>query len=74
MRVGQSNQSLVLAYLAGKFERDRMYTEREVNQVLNQWRTYGDWATVRRALVDHGFLIRDRNGTNYQVPKPASEQ
>lgn len=30
-------------YLSSKFESDRKYTEKEVNQILTQWSTIGDY-------------------------------
>ncbi len=55
----------VLAYLASKFISDRPYDENEVNQILKQWHTYGDWASLRRELVGFGYAVRDKNGTEY---------
>ncbi len=51
------------AFLAERFERDHLYDEREVNEILA-----GDQpepATLRRLLVDHGFLGR-RSGTYWR--------
>ena len=58
-------QQEALAYLAGKFQPGVVYTEREVNQLLNQWHTFGDPATLRRELYDNRFLDRDPYGTAY---------
>ncbi len=55
-----------LGYLAEKFQPDRTYTEREVNQLLDQWHCFQDPATLRRALFDHRFLDRDPYGTSYK--------
>ena len=44
------------AFLADRFERDRLYEEREVNAILADHAP--DPATLRRLLVDHGFLGR----------------
>lgn len=62
----RSNQLLVLKYLANKFTNGQPYTERQVNDVLQQWHTYGDWATLRRALIDEGLLTRKHDGTEYR--------
>jgi hypothetical protein len=59
-------QLLALEYLASKFEPDKSYTEREVNDILNRWHTFGDWALLRRALVDNDLLKRKRDGTDYR--------
>ena len=55
----------VLFYLAGKFEQGRQYTEREVNDLLLCWHTFGDPATLRRELYDYCFLDRSADGRSY---------
>ncbi len=63
----------VLVYLAGKFEPDRIYTEREVNAVCEAWHTFGDYFLLRRELVDHGLLNRERDGSRYWRTKPDAQ-
>jgi len=59
------------AFLAERFEADRLYDEHEVNAILAD--DAPDPATLRRLLVDHGYLGR-RNGGAYwrerQSPPP----
>lgn len=64
-----------LFYLAGKFEAGREYTEREVNELLLDWHTFADPATLRRELYDYGFLDRSRDGKVYRLAEkqPAPE-
>lgn len=57
----------VLAYLAGKFEAGRIYTEKEVNDIINAWHTFGDYFILRRLLIDYKFLERTPNGAEYWV-------
>lgn len=54
---------IVLQYLLEQFEPGREYPEREVNDLLGAFNQ--DFATLRRELVDYGYLVRD-NGI-YQV-------
>jgi RimJ/RimL family protein N-acetyltransferase len=65
----RDDKLLVLAYLASKFDPDTTYTEREVNELLNEWHTFGDWPLLRRELFDRGFIDRNRDGTNYHLRK-----
>jgi diadenosine tetraphosphate (Ap4A) HIT family hydrolase len=58
-------QMAVREYLASKFEYEREYTEREVNDLLNVWHTFGDWALLRRELFMHELLGRMKNGSCY---------
>lgn len=49
---------VVLRHLLERFEPGRDYPEREVNERLRP--AHEDVATLRRELVDYGFLVRDR--------------
>lgn len=56
-----------LIYIAGFFEHGRVYTEKEVNALLNGHHTYNDPATLRRELYNHRFLNRDSYGREYRL-------
>ena len=55
----------VLGYLAEKFECGRDYTEKEVNRIIDEWHTFGDYFLLRRELVDAKLLCRELNGSRY---------
>lgn len=61
-----ADKQLVLEYLANKFVYGRIYTEKEVNEILKQWHTFQDWPLLRRSLVDSGMILRDRSGYAYR--------
>lgn len=65
-----------LFYLAEKFETGREYTEQQVNEVLLDWHTFADPATLRRELYDYHFLDRSRDGKVYTLAPalPAPEE
>lgn len=48
---------VVLQRLALEFDPGRRYTESEVNEILHEFHT--DWSTLRRGLVDEGYLDRE---------------
>lgn len=54
-----------LAVLAEAFEVGREYTEPEVNRIVDERHTFGDYFLLRRELVDHGFLCRTASGSRY---------
>ena len=54
-----------LFYLAQKFEAEKDYTEQEINNVLLDWHTFADPATLRRELYDYHFLDRSLDGKVY---------
>lgn len=57
----------VLAYLASKFDEERIYNEKEINKIINVWHTFGDYFILRRLLVDYKFLKRTPDGAKYWV-------
>ena len=65
--VKQKIQRMAIDYLSGRFVRGREYTEREVNELLLDWHTFGDWALLRRLLCDWGYMTRERDGTRYRL-------
>ncbi|HVF73469.1 MAG TPA: DUF2087 domain-containing protein [Acidimicrobiales bacterium] len=52
----RAKRVVVLDFLAGRFDPGRIYPEGEVNVELGKW--HRDYAALRRALVDEGFLER----------------
>jgi hypothetical protein len=54
-----------LEYLVTQFEIDTVYSEKEVNQLLNQHHTFGDAALLRRELFERGLIDRKRDGSEY---------
>jgi hypothetical protein len=57
MPVQRSRRLVVLDHIAAGFELGVKYPEREVNAILGGFDD--DWATLRRFLVDEGFLSRE---------------
>ncbi|MBQ6720202.1 MAG: DUF2087 domain-containing protein [Oscillospiraceae bacterium] len=56
-----------LLYLGQKIPADTDFTEREINDILLDWHTFADPATLRRELYDYGFLDRSRDGKVYRL-------
>lgn len=55
---------VVLTWLANRFDPDRQYREREVNEIIK--RHHADASALRRELVDHRFMARE-NGVYWRV-------
>jgi len=49
---------VILRYLARMFQPGQRYAEKEVNEILKK--VHGDYAALRRYLVDEGFLQREK--------------
>lgn len=63
---------VALRWLATKFAADVKYTEKEVNAII-QTVYPTDHATLRRDLVDFGFLRRERGGGSYWLAPEEDE-
>jgi len=61
----KKKQLLMLQFLAEKFSADEKYTEKEVNEILNQNHTFNDPATLRRLMFGQGILDRTIDGRSY---------
>jgi biotin operon repressor len=61
---------IVLQYLLEQFDPNRSYPEREVNELLGSFNQ--DFATLRRELVDYGYLVREKG--IYQVARSLPER
>ncbi len=60
-----SKKMVILEYLAQYFEEDKFYTEKEVNELLNQHHTFEDPALLRRELFSRKFLGREQDCSKY---------
>jgi len=55
----------ILKYLSNNFEYDKFYTEKEVNEIINENHTFNDYFLLRRGMVDYKFLSRTKDGAKY---------
>lgn len=54
-----------LWYLAQKIQLERVYTESEINDLLDEWTTFHDPATLRRELYNKHLLDRTADCKSY---------
>ncbi len=54
---------IILNFILDAFSFDANYTEKEVNTILRRFHV--DTATLRRNLIDYGFMARQGDGTRY---------
>ncbi len=60
----KEKRKLVLLHRVSKlFEKDKKYSEKEVNEKLKK--VAADHVTIRRYLIDYGFLERQKDGSEY---------
>ncbi len=68
-RKHRDKQLAALKYLASKFEIKRVYSEKEVNEILNRHHTFGDPAMLRRELFMKKLLDRTPDGSRYWLQR-----
>ena len=61
-----SLQRLAVWVLWAQFDGSRVYSEREVNDIIRRWHTWGDHATLRRELINHRLLTRKSDCSEYR--------
>jgi hypothetical protein len=59
-------QRLCTWFMWSRFERARVYTEKEVNAVLKEFDAYQGYVVMRRELINDGLFTRERDGSKYQ--------
>lgn len=55
----RKKERIVLEEIAKSFEKDRTYTEREVNIIIADY--HDDFCTIRRDMISEGILTRDQS-------------
>ncbi|AFU12388.1 Transcriptional regulator [Bacillus thuringiensis MC28] len=61
----QKRKLIILRHLVKKFDSNQKYSEKEVNTILEN--VYPDFVTLRRYLIEYGFLDRTADGSQYWV-------
>ena len=69
----KEQKDVLIASVAMMFRAGRSYSEPEVNDVIGEWfdlvgkAVQIDHANICRALIDEGYLTRDRAGLQYEL-------
>lgn len=61
----EKKKIIILGEIIKNFSRGKKYSEKEINRILK--RIYEDYATIRRALVEYGFIERTDDCSSYWV-------
>lgn len=61
----EKKKIIVLEEIAKNFSIGKTYSEKEINRILS--RIYDDYATIRRALIEYGFIERSNDCSSYWV-------
>jgi hypothetical protein len=72
------DRDILFKSIALLFTSDRIYTEAEIGSTIRLWlgavavRLQTDHVTLRRHLVEHGYLVRDPRGSEYRLHEPTT--
>jgi len=61
----EKNKIIVLQEITRNFSKGKTYSEKEINRILK--RIYEDYATIRRALIEYGFVERTNDCSSYWI-------
>lgn len=59
----EKKKIVILKKISEQFEKNKKYSEKEVNAILEQ--IYEDYATIRRYLIEYGFMNRTNDCKEY---------
>ena len=61
----EKKKLIILQHIVKRFEKEQMYSEQEVNAILKTVHT--DFVSLRRHLIEYGFMERSKDGSQYTV-------
>lgn len=61
----EKKKIVVLEEIVKNFSKNHKYSEKEINRILK--RIYIDYATIRRALIEYGYLDRNNDCSEYWI-------
>ncbi|WP_046227574.1 DUF2087 domain-containing protein [Paenibacillus dauci] len=61
----EKRKIVIMRHLMQRFEPGTIYTEKQVNELLEQ--AYPDYVTLRRYLIEYGYMDRKEDGSEYWV-------
>jgi hypothetical protein len=59
----EKKKIVILRRIAEQFEKNKQYTEKEVNSILVD--IFEDYCTIRRYLIEYGYMGRTKDGRAY---------
>ncbi|WLR42069.1 DUF2087 domain-containing protein [Bacillus carboniphilus] len=63
----EKRKIIILQHIVKQFEVQKEYTESQINEVLKS--IYSDFVTIRRYLIEYGFMERSQDCSRYWVKK-----
>lgn len=63
----EKKKLIILQQIVQRFDKEQTYTEAQVNEVLKT--VYADYVSLRRHLIEYGFMERSADGAVYRVKR-----
>lgn len=61
----EKKKIVILTRIAEEFETGKNYTEKEINAILSA--IFDDFVTLRRYLIEYGYMSRSKDGSSYHL-------
>ncbi|GAA0337892.1 DUF2087 domain-containing protein [Bacillus carboniphilus] len=61
----EKRKIIILQHIIKRFELNKKYTEKDINTILKS--IFHDFATIRRYLIEYGFMDRSKDCTEYWI-------
>lgn len=63
----EKKKLIILQHILKRFDKEKHYHEKEVNEILKT--VHADFVSLRRHLIEYGFMERSDDGTAYWIKK-----
>ena len=60
----KKNKLYVLEYISKKLDKNKKYSEKDINEIIDEWTLFKDPATIRREMYNN-HLNRTNDGKEY---------
>lgn len=67
----EKRKIIVIQHILKRFDQNKQYSEKEINETIKE--VYHDFATIRRCMIDYGFLQRSKDGRIYWMKNGVNE-
>ena len=61
----EKKKLIILQHILTRFDKEKHYSEKEVNEILKG--VHADFVSLRRHLIEYGFMERSNDGSSYWV-------
>ena len=59
------DKEIVIFFLSSKFQFEKTYSEKDINQIIDSYHAFNDIPLLRRELIGRNYLCRKDDGSEY---------